>query len=68
MTTSPMSLFKGGTVLILTFMFACLVSFSAYAGIDGLVAYYPFDGNANDISRNGNNGTENGNVNYVADC
>ena len=46
-------------------MFACLVSFSAYAGIDGLVAYYPFDGNANDISRNGNNGTENGNVNYV---
>jgi hypothetical protein len=24
---------------------------------DGLVAYYPFSGNANDVSRNGNNET-----------
>ena len=27
---------------------------------DGLVAYYPFNGNANDESGNGNNGTVNG--------
>lgn len=28
--------------------------------LDGLVAYYPFNGNANDISGNGNNGTVSG--------
>jgi hypothetical protein len=28
--------------------------------IDGLVAWYPFNGNANDESGNGNNGTVNG--------
>jgi hypothetical protein len=34
---------------------------TANAGIsDGLVAYYPFNGNANDESGNGNNGTVNG--------
>ena len=27
---------------------------------NGLVAYYPFNGNANDASGNGNNGTVNG--------
>ncbi len=27
--------------------------------IDGLIAYYPFNGNANDESGNNNNGTEN---------
>lgn len=32
---------------------------------DGLVAYYPFNGNANDISGNGNHGTEYGGVSYV---
>ena len=33
----------------------------AHAGLsDGLVAYYPFNGNANDESGNGNNGTVNG--------
>jgi len=31
---------------------------------DGLVAYYPFDGNANDESGNGNDGTENGGLSY----
>ena len=29
---------------------------------DGLVAYYPFNGNANDASGNGNNGTVNGTI------
>ncbi|MCP4700948.1 MAG: LamG domain-containing protein [Gammaproteobacteria bacterium] len=34
---------------------------NAYAGLnDGLVAYYPFNGNANDESGNGHNGTVNG--------
>lgn len=32
---------------------------------DGLVAYYPFDGNANDESGNGHNGVENGGISYV---
>ena len=34
---------------------------------DGLVAYYPFNGNANDESGNGNHGTIIGNVELVAD-
>ena len=33
----------------------------------GLVAYYPFNGNANDESGNGNDGTENGGVQISAD-
>ena len=32
----------------------------------GLVAYYPFDGNANDASGNGNHGIENGGLGYVS--
>ena len=32
----------------------------SYVPTDGLVAYYPFNGNANDESGNGNNGTVNG--------
>jgi hypothetical protein len=32
---------------------------------DGLVAYYPFNGNANDSSGNGNHGIEHGGVGYV---
>jgi hypothetical protein len=34
---------------------------------NGLVAYYPFDGNANDNSGNGNHGTLRGGVSLVAD-
>ncbi len=33
---------------------------------NGLVAYYPFDGNANDKSGNGNHGVEHNGVTYVA--
>ena len=29
----------------------------SYVPSEGLVAYYPFNGNANDVSENGNNGT-----------
>ena len=32
----------------------------SYVPTDGLVAYYPFNGNANDESGNGNNGTIDG--------
>ena len=36
-----------------------------WSGInDGIVAYYPFIGNANDESDNGNNGTEYGGITY----
>ena len=34
---------------------------------NGLVAYYPFNGNANDESGNGNNSSAQGNYNYVKD-
>jgi hypothetical protein len=44
-------------VCAVIFLFCGIVN----AGInDGLVAYYPFNGNANDESGNGNNGTVNG--------
>lgn len=33
--------------------------------MDGLVAYYPFDGDADDYSGNGNHGTEHGGVSYI---
>jgi hypothetical protein len=32
----------------------------SYVPTNGLVGYWPFNGNANDISGNGNNGTVNG--------
>ena len=33
-----------------------------YVPTDGLVAWWPFNGNANDESGNGNNGTNNGGI------
>ncbi len=33
--------------------------------LDGLVAHYPFDDNANDVSGNGNHGKEHGGLKYV---
>ncbi len=43
-----------------------LLSNGVYASLnDGLVAYYPFNGNANDESGNGNHGSENGVVEYI---
>jgi len=40
---------------------ALLLSHPSHADLTtGLVAYYPFNGNANDASGNGNNGTVNG--------
>ena len=42
------------TLLIFTSIFSQIPS---YVPTDGLVGYYPFNGNANDESGNGNNGT-----------
>jgi hypothetical protein len=36
-------------------LFFCITP--THADLTGLVAYYPFNGNANDASGNGNNGT-----------
>ncbi len=50
-------------VRLLMIALALILSFSGGASADlttGLVAYYPFNGNANDESGNGNNGTVNG--------
>lgn len=45
---------------------ACFLVPSAQAGInDGLIAYYPFDGNANDASGNGNHATAYNDYSYV---
>ena len=39
---------------------------TANAGInDGLIAHYPFNGDINDVSGNGNNGIKNGNIGYT---
>jgi hypothetical protein len=38
-----------------------------YVPTNGLIAYYPFNGNANDVSGNGNNGIINGNVTLTTD-
>ena len=49
--------------LFLTIVFICqytIAQVPTYVPTDGLVAYYPFNGNANDESGNGNNGTNNG--------
>ncbi len=42
--------------------FATLAQVPNYVPTNGLVGYWPFNGNANDASGNGNNGTVNGNV------
>ncbi|MCK5231891.1 MAG: hypothetical protein KAR13_16585, partial [Desulfobulbaceae bacterium] len=48
------------------FMFYIFILYgAAYADLtNGLVAYYPFDGNASDQSGNNNHGVENGGIQY----
>jgi outer membrane protein assembly factor BamB len=46
--------------LLVPLVFVLTASLSGQTPTDGLVAYYPFNGNANDESGNGNNGTVNG--------
>ena len=54
------------TATLFIYLFLSVFSSQTLASLDdGLVAYYPFDGNANDSSGNGNNGTENGGVTYT---
>ena len=51
-------------ILFILFVIGCITNSNAqvpsYVPTNGLVAYYPFNGNANDESGNGNNGTVNG--------
>ena len=46
-------------IIIGTFEFAS-AQIPSYVPTNGLVGYWPFNGNANDDSGNGNNGTVNG--------
>ena len=48
-------------LLVLPLLFITVISFGQvpnYVPTNGLVGYWPFNGNANDESGNGNNGTE----------
>ena len=46
--------------LLFTFYFASTAQIPSYVPTNGLVGYWPFNGNANDESGNGNNGVVNG--------
>jgi hypothetical protein len=48
------------TLLSLLLAFASIAQVPNYVPTNGLVGYWPFNGNANDESGNGNNGTVNG--------
>ncbi|MCP4350017.1 MAG: LamG domain-containing protein [Desulfobacterales bacterium] len=53
-------------IMVIMTVLAFVFSGTAYADLnDGLVAYYPFNDNANDESGNGNDGIEHGDINYV---
>lgn len=54
--------FMNSIIKLITISFIIICTFSPVnAGIyDGLVAWYPFDGNANDVSGNGNHGVVHG--------
>ena len=51
-------------ILFTLFVIGCIANTNAqvpsYVPTDGLVGYWPFNGNANDETGNGNNGTVNG--------
>ena len=54
---SKFLLFVTGLILVAQTLVAQVPS---YVPTNGLVGYWPFNGNANDVSGNGNNGTVNG--------
>ena len=57
---------KYGVLDVFIVVLMMCLSGIAHAGLtDGLVAYYPFNGNAHDESGHGYDGTESGNVEYV---
>ncbi len=55
--------------LLICYLLLSIGAFSqnipAYVPTNGLVGYWPFNGNANDESGNGNHGTVNGNYNFI---
>ena len=53
-------LFLTLTLVLFIIPFGMSQDLPSYVPTDGLVAYYPFNGNANDESGNGNHGTVNG--------
>ena len=53
-------LFLTLTFILFVIPFGMSQELPSYVPTDGLVAYYPFNGNANDESGNGNHGTVNG--------
>ncbi len=56
---------KSKTVF-LSLLFLLFFASTVFASLtDGLVAYYPFNGNANDASGNGNHGAIWGDVSYI---
>jgi len=63
---------KGFGILTIAFILLVIAISTAHAGgccdvvKSGLVACYPFDGNANDVGGNNINGIENGNLKYIA--
>ena len=48
------------TLVLFVIPFGISQDLPSYVPADGLVAFYPFNGNANDVSGNGNHGTVNG--------
>ena len=52
---------KKVNLILMIFVFLLIIAGNSFADLsDGLVAYYPFNGNADDESGNGNHGTVNG--------
>ena len=50
-----------GKILVVMLIFVLIaIVMPTVSAVDGLVAYYPFNGNANDESGNGNHGTVHG--------
>jgi hypothetical protein len=55
----------GNVILEVTLIIILIASVGLADLSDGLVAYYPFNGNTNDESGNGNNGIEHGGITYT---
>ncbi|HGE70013.1 TPA: LamG domain-containing protein [Candidatus Poribacteria bacterium] len=53
-------------ILILSIIYLLIFSSYSFAGVDGLVLYFPFDGNVKDASGNSNDGVIKGNAKWVA--
>ena len=54
-------------IIFTLYLFASITFLSFSQPTDGLVAYYPFNGNANDESGNEHHGTTNGGVSWTQD-